>query len=88
MLPQDPHQRTRILRKDHARVRQRRIVIVFVRQDCHDVGVGVILLKILRQCASSRVVELMAEQQDSSAPEPDLEQSRHDCFHAHNLVTD
>jgi hypothetical protein len=74
--------------KDHVRVRLRRIVIVFVRQDRHDVGVGVILLGILRQCASSRVVELMAEQQDSSAPEPDLEQSRHDCFHAHNLVTD
>jgi hypothetical protein len=67
MLPQDPHQRTRILRKDHARVRQRRIVIVFVRQDRHDVGVGVILLGILRQCASSRVVELVAEQQDSAA---------------------
>jgi hypothetical protein len=38
-----------------------------VRQDRHDVGVGVILLGILRQCASSRVVELVAEQQDSAA---------------------
>jgi hypothetical protein len=53
--------------KDHVRVRLRRIVIVFVRQDRHDVGVGVILLGILRQCASSRVVELVAEQQDSAA---------------------
>jgi hypothetical protein len=66
MLPQDPHQRTMTWAKT-TRACLRRILIVFVREDRHDVGVGVILLGILRQCASSRVVELVAEQQDSAA---------------------
>jgi hypothetical protein len=59
-----------------------------MRDDGDDVGIGAIPMKILRHCASSVTLELMAEQQDSAAAHADLEQSSRDRLHAHNLVTD
>jgi hypothetical protein len=49
--------------------------------------VRTVAVKILRQCASSRLVELMAEQQDSAAAHADLEQGGYHCLHAYNVVT-
>jgi len=86
-LPQDANEMSMILRKHHARVCLRRGVIVFMLENRDDVGMGAILMKVLCDCASSRVAELMAEQQDSAAAHADLEQSSHDALHAHNLVT-
>jgi hypothetical protein len=55
----------------------------FARQ----LGVGTIVVKILRQCTSSRLVELMAEQQDSAAAHADLEQGSYYCLHTYNVVS-
>jgi hypothetical protein len=51
------------------------VVILFVRHDRDNVRAGTIVVKILRQCTSSRLVELMAEQQDSASAHADLEQT-------------
>jgi hypothetical protein len=77
-----------ILRKHHARVCVRRGVIVFMLENRDDVGIGAILMKVLCDCASSRVAELMAEQQDSAPAHADLEQNSRDRLHANNLVPD
>ena len=51
----------------------RRVVVVLVREDRHDVGFGAILLKVLRERASSCVVEFVTEHQNATPPKADLE---------------
>jgi hypothetical protein len=87
MLPQKRHERGMVVGVNDTSVSPTRVLIPFVRQDRHNVGVGTVVVKILRQCASPRVVELMAEQQNSAPAHADLEQGGYHCLHAYNVVT-
>jgi hypothetical protein len=86
-LPQKRHERRVVVGVNDTSMSLTRVLILFVRQDGHNVGVGTVVVKILRQCAASRVVELMAEQQDSAATHADLEQGGYHCLHAYHVVT-
>jgi hypothetical protein len=87
MLPQKRHERRMVVGVNDTSVSLTRVLILFVRQDRNNVGVGTIVVKILRQCTSSRLVELMAEQQDSAAAHADLEQGSYYCLHTYNVVS-
>jgi hypothetical protein len=87
MLPQKRHERRMVVGVNDTSVSLTRVVILFVRHDRDNVGVGTVVVKILRQCTSSRLVELMAEQQDSAATHADLEQGSYHCLHTYNVVS-
>ncbi|MBV9484208.1 MAG: hypothetical protein JO249_26165 [Acidobacteria bacterium] len=54
------------------RVGLRGEVIVIVRKNRHDIGIGAVLIEVLRQSTSACMIELMTEQQDSAPAETDL----------------
>ena len=59
---------------------------MFVRKDRHDIGVGAVLMEILRDCASSVAVELVAEQQDSAPAEADLQEGCAFALYPNDIV--
>ena len=65
-----------------------RVVVILVPKNRHNVGFGAVLVEVLGQRASPRVVELVTEQKDSAAPEADLKQSGHDRLDGKNVATD
>ncbi len=77
-----------VLGKDDTGVGMRREVVVLVRKDRNDEGIGTVLVEVFRQRAPSRTVELMAKQQGPAAAHADFEQGGYDRLHAKDLAAD
>jgi hypothetical protein len=59
MLPQKRHERRMVVGVNDTSVSLTRVVTLFVRHDGDNVRVGTVVVKILCQCTSSRLVELI-----------------------------
>jgi len=57
----DRHQRGMIFRIDDLGVRLRWVVVLLVRENRHDVGVGAVLVEVLRERTSPSVVKFVTE---------------------------
>jgi hypothetical protein len=86
-LPQDCGQSGVVWRVNDARMRAWRIGLRFLSDNRHNVGIGTVSVKVIRQTRPDSVTEQMAEQEDSAATEADLEQSGAFALDPHNLVT-
>ena len=62
------------------------VVVVLVRKNRHNVGFWAIVMEVLGQRASASVIEFVTEQQDSTPPQADLEQSGHHTLHGIDAV--
>jgi hypothetical protein len=87
-LSHESHKELMIPRVEDTCMGLRRVVVVFMGEDRHNVRIRTVVMEIIRQSTSAGVVELVTEQQYSALAKADLEQRSHNGLYGHNVPAD